>query len=90
MNLFVLGAARRSVASLEGLAHPWSLLQKRLGSMRAESLRGESLLWGAVYLASGVVRPSQLWVCAVFTLGLGWATVLRMGRSSVPVALLQV
>ena len=49
-----------------------------------------SYVGGAVYLASGVVRPSQLWVCAVFTLGLGWATVLRMGRSSVPVALLQV
>ena len=51
VNLFVFGAAWRSVTSLEGLAHPWSLLQQRLGPLRVESL-----MWGAVYLASGVVE----------------------------------
>lgn len=52
VNLAVLPAALHSVTSLEGLNRPWSKLADAL-----EQLQVESLLAGAVYIASGVVAP---------------------------------
>jgi len=52
VNLAVLPAALHSVTSLEGLNRPWSKLADAL-----ERLQVESLLAGAVYIASGVVAP---------------------------------
>jgi ubiquinone/menaquinone biosynthesis C-methylase UbiE len=47
-NLFVLGAAMRSVSSLAGLGEPWALLRQQLGALDAEPR-----LLGAAYLARG-------------------------------------
>ena len=49
VNLFVWGAALRSVSSLRGLDAPWSLLAERAGALEIEEL-----LLGAVFLAHGV------------------------------------
>jgi ubiquinone/menaquinone biosynthesis C-methylase UbiE len=49
INLFVWGAALRSVSSLRGLERPWSLLAERVGGLEVEEL-----LLGAVFLAHGV------------------------------------
>jgi ubiquinone/menaquinone biosynthesis C-methylase UbiE len=49
LNLFVWGAAMRSVSSLRGLDMPWSLLAERV-----RGLKVEELLLGAVFLARGV------------------------------------
>jgi SAM-dependent methyltransferase len=49
VNLFVLPAALRSVTSLDGMDHPWRLLQDQLGQMEVESR-----LRGGVYIASGL------------------------------------
>jgi SAM-dependent methyltransferase len=54
VNLAVLPAALHSVTSLEGLNRPWSKLADAL-----EQLHVESLLAGAVYIASGVVAPRR-------------------------------
>ena len=51
VNLFVYGAALRSVSSLAGLSQPWSLLAGHLSAFRVEALMA-----GAVFLASGVLR----------------------------------
>ena len=51
VNLFVFGAALRSVSSLAGLSQPWSLLAGHLSDMHVEPLMA-----GAVFLASGVAR----------------------------------
>jgi SAM-dependent methyltransferase len=51
VNLLVLPAALHSVSSLEGLKKPWSHLAPRIGPLQVESL-----LLGAVYVASGKVR----------------------------------
>ena len=51
VNLFVLGAALRSVSSLDGLDRPWSLLAGAL-----DGLSVESQLAGAVFLAHGTRR----------------------------------
>ena len=52
VNLFVLGAALRSVTSLDGLDRPWSLLAAQL-----EHLTVESAAFGAVFIVSGSNRP---------------------------------
>jgi ubiquinone/menaquinone biosynthesis C-methylase UbiE len=49
VNLFVWGAAMRSVSSLRGLDRPWSHLAERI-----EGLEVEPMLLGAVFLACGV------------------------------------
>jgi len=49
INLFVWGAALRSVSSLGGLDRPWSLLAERV-----RDLEVDPLLLGAAFLASGV------------------------------------
>jgi ubiquinone/menaquinone biosynthesis C-methylase UbiE len=56
VNLFVLGAAMHSVSSLAGLSRPWSLLATRL-----DALCVETLVAGAVYVATGEMRtdPSK-------------------------------
>ena len=51
VNLFVWGAALRSVSSLRGLDRPWSLLAERVREFEVSSL-----LLGAVFLGCGV-RP---------------------------------
>ena len=51
VNLFVWGAALRSVSSLRGLDRPWGFLAERL-----RDLEVEKLLLGAVFLARGI-RP---------------------------------
>ena len=51
VNLFVWGAALRSVSSLRGLDRPWSFLAERV-----RDLEVRPLLLGAVFLARGV-RP---------------------------------
>jgi ubiquinone/menaquinone biosynthesis C-methylase UbiE len=51
LNLFVLGAALRSITSLRGLDQPWSLLAQHLDGLRVDSMMG-----GNVYLASGSVK----------------------------------
>jgi len=48
VNLFVWGAALRSVSSMQGLERPWSLLAERVGTLEVEEL-----LLGAVFLARG-------------------------------------
>jgi ubiquinone/menaquinone biosynthesis C-methylase UbiE len=48
VNLLVLPAAIRSVTSLEGLSQPWSHLAERTGPLDVETM-----LLGAVYIASG-------------------------------------
>lgn len=48
VNLFVWGAAWRSVSSMRGLDRPWSLLAERV-----RGLGVEELLFGAVFLAHG-------------------------------------
>jgi demethylmenaquinone methyltransferase/2-methoxy-6-polyprenyl-1,4-benzoquinol methylase len=48
VNLLVLPAAVRSVTSLEGLSEPWSHLAERAGPLEVETM-----LLGAVYIASG-------------------------------------
>jgi ubiquinone/menaquinone biosynthesis C-methylase UbiE len=53
INLFVLPAALRSVTSLDGMYHPWRLLQDQLGQMTVESR-----LRGGAYIASGVYASS--------------------------------
>ena len=53
-NLLVLAAALRSVTSLEGLRKPWN----RLGA-RTEPLDVETMLFGAVYIASGRVAERE-------------------------------
>lgn len=52
INLFVWGAALRSVSSMRGLERPWSLLAERVGGLEVEDL-----LLGAVFLAHGI-RPA--------------------------------
>jgi len=49
VNLFVWGAAVRSVSSLRGLDEPWSLLAERVGGLEIDEL-----LLGAVFLARGI------------------------------------
>ena len=51
VNLFVFGAALRSVSSLAGLGQPWSLLAGHMSGVKVEPLMA-----GAVFLASGVSR----------------------------------
>jgi ubiquinone/menaquinone biosynthesis C-methylase UbiE len=51
VNAFVLPAALHSVTSLEGLDKPWDKLAESL-----ESLKVESLLFGGVYMAQGIVK----------------------------------
>lgn len=51
VNLFVWGAALRSVTSLEGLDRPWRRLEPHLADLEVDSLLG-----GAVYLARGRLR----------------------------------
>ena len=51
VNLFVWGAALRSVSSLRGLDRPWSLLAERVREFEVRSL-----LLGAVFLGRGI-RP---------------------------------
>lgn len=51
VNLFVLGAARHSVTSLEGLDRPWSLLAEYL-----DDLQVDTAMAGAVFIASGTMR----------------------------------
>ncbi len=51
VNLFVWGAALRSVSSLHGLARPWSLLAERV-----DALEVRDLLFGAVFLATATRR----------------------------------
>jgi hypothetical protein len=46
INLFVWGAALRSVSSMRGLDRPWSLLAERV------DLEVEELLLGTVFLAN--------------------------------------
>ena len=55
LNLFVFGAALRSVSSLAGLGQPWSLLAGHLSGLTVEPLMA-----GAVFLASGLLhnRPA--------------------------------
>jgi ubiquinone/menaquinone biosynthesis C-methylase UbiE len=48
INLFVWGAAARSVSSLQGLERPWTLLAERV-----DRLEVDELLMGAVFLAEG-------------------------------------
>jgi hypothetical protein len=48
VNLFVWGAALRSVSSMRGLERPWDLLAERI------ELEVEELLLGAVFLARGI------------------------------------
>ena len=47
VNLFVWGAAWRSVSSLQGLEQPWSLLGERV-----DGLTLQNLMLGAVFLAT--------------------------------------
>jgi len=49
VNLFVWGAALRSVSSMQGLERPWSLLAERVGTLEVDEL-----LFGAVFLARGI------------------------------------
>jgi ubiquinone/menaquinone biosynthesis C-methylase UbiE len=49
VNLFVWGAALRSVSSLRGLDTPWSLLAKRMPELEVEEV-----LFGGGFLACGV------------------------------------
>jgi ubiquinone/menaquinone biosynthesis C-methylase UbiE len=49
VNLFVWGAALRSVSSLQGLDRPWSLLAERVPGLEVDDL-----LLGAVFLARGI------------------------------------
>ena len=51
VNLFVFGAALRSVSSLAGLGQPWSLLAGHLSGLTVEPLMS-----GAVFLASGLLH----------------------------------
>ena len=51
VNLFVWGAAMRSVTSLEGLDRPWSHLAERLPDLVVQDL-----MLGAVFLAQGTHR----------------------------------
>jgi SAM-dependent methyltransferase len=51
VNLFVWGAAARSVSSLQGLRRPWSLLEARV-----DQLEVQDLLFGAVFLAKARCR----------------------------------
>jgi ubiquinone/menaquinone biosynthesis C-methylase UbiE len=51
LNIFVLGAALHSVSSLRGLDRPWSLLEDHI-----ESLQVDSIVAGAIYVASGAVK----------------------------------
>jgi SAM-dependent methyltransferase len=52
-NVFVLLGALRSVSSLTGLAAPWDLLQRQLGTLVIEPR-----LMGAAYCARGVVAQA--------------------------------
>lgn len=49
VNCLVMGAALHSVASLEGLGQPWSLLSEQIDDMHASAE-----LWGGAYIASGI------------------------------------
>jgi demethylmenaquinone methyltransferase/2-methoxy-6-polyprenyl-1,4-benzoquinol methylase len=49
VNMFVWGAARRSVSSLDGLEKPWSLLADRVVKLEVQSH-----LFGAIFLATAV------------------------------------
>ena len=49
INLFVWGAALRSVSSLQGLDRPWSLLAERVPGLEVDDL-----LFGAAFLARGI------------------------------------
>lgn len=51
VNLFVWGAALRSVSSLQGLERPWSLLAQRI-----EGFEVQDLMLGAVFLGQGTSR----------------------------------
>lgn len=53
VNLFVWGAAWRSVSSLQGLERPWSLLAERV-----EQLDVQNLMLGAVFLATARAQGS--------------------------------
>lgn len=70
VNLVVLPAALRSVTTLEGLHAPWSRIEPYAGPLEIESL-----LLGAVYIASGRVAPWRLRPAAAA------ATVVRGDRS---------
>ncbi|MDB5108335.1 MAG: Methyltransferase type 11 [Candidatus Binatus sp.] len=50
LNLFVWGAAIRSTSTLEGLANPWSHLEKMVPGLQIEEMLG-----GTVYVASGFI-----------------------------------
>ena len=52
LNLFVLSAALHSVSSIDGLDRPWSGLARHI-----DELQVDTMLAGAVYLASGTTRP---------------------------------
>lgn len=52
LNLFVLSAALYSVTTLSGLDQPWRRLAQRLDGLCLEPMMG-----GAVYVASGRLRP---------------------------------
>jgi precorrin-6B methylase 2 len=54
VNLFVWGAARYSVSSLEGLLRPWDRLVAR-----CERLDVENQLLGGLYIASGRLRQAD-------------------------------
>ena len=51
VNLFVLGAARHSVTSLDGLGQPWGHLAEHLAELRVDTVMA-----GGVFIASGVLR----------------------------------
>ena len=51
VNLFVWGAALRSVSSLQGLERPWSLLAERIDGFEVQDL-----MLGAVFLGQGASR----------------------------------
>lgn len=50
-NLFVWGAALRSMSSLQGLERPWSLLSEHVDDFKVREL-----MWGSVFLAVGTSR----------------------------------
>jgi ubiquinone/menaquinone biosynthesis C-methylase UbiE len=51
LNLLVWNAALRSTSTLEGLARPWSHLERLLSHLEVEQMLG-----GTVYVASGIVK----------------------------------
>ena len=51
LNILVWNAALRSTSTLEGLARPWSHLERLLSQLEVEQMLG-----GTVYVAGGVVK----------------------------------